>query len=48
MNLCSFCNDVNSIDEGTNKHISNQIKKFIYSIANKVNSNGYLKSQTQE
>ena len=26
MNLCSFYNDVNSIDEGTNKHISNQYK----------------------
>ena len=24
MNLCSFCNDVKSIVEGTNKHISNQ------------------------
>ena len=30
MNLCSFYNDVNSIDEGTNKHISNQINSFTF------------------
>ena len=28
MNLCSFSNDVNSIDEGTNKHILNQKQHF--------------------